>query len=348
MVPNRDIAWHAGNYYVNMHSIGIEHEGVAIQGATWYGEQLYEASAALVAYLAAKYGIPLDRAHIVGHAEVPGPTPQSQTAQHWDPGPFWDWGHFMDLLHAPIAPAETDGKIVTVDPAFATNQPPVSSCAGCTLLPPQSANFVYLRAAPSPTAPLIGDDALGSAGTTQASDWGDKAVTGATYVVTGRHGEWVAVDYGGKKAWIDDPPSAPVLLPADGRYVTPRAGKASIPVYGAAYPEASAYPAVVPVSQRPRVTPLQYTIPAGQRYVVIDRVHADYYWSPTMAQHLFVRGKTTYYQITFNHRFAFVRTSDVTVKAPTSSPAPTPRPTASPTPDATSTVTPSPTHVVAG
>src|SRR5579859_6299984 len=31
MVPNKDIAWHAGNYYVNIHAIGIEHEGVAIQ-----------------------------------------------------------------------------------------------------------------------------------------------------------------------------------------------------------------------------------------------------------------------------------------------------------------------------
>ena len=28
-VPTKDVAWHAGNWYVNMHSIGIEHEGFA-------------------------------------------------------------------------------------------------------------------------------------------------------------------------------------------------------------------------------------------------------------------------------------------------------------------------------
>ncbi len=35
-VQAKDVAWHAGNWYVNMHSIGIEHEGFAAQGATWY------------------------------------------------------------------------------------------------------------------------------------------------------------------------------------------------------------------------------------------------------------------------------------------------------------------------
>ena len=35
-VPTKDVAWHAGNWYVNMHSIGIEHEGFAPSGATWY------------------------------------------------------------------------------------------------------------------------------------------------------------------------------------------------------------------------------------------------------------------------------------------------------------------------
>ncbi len=55
MVQNKDVAWGAGNWYINMHSINIEHEGIAIEGATWYGEQLYQSSARLVRYLADKY-----------------------------------------------------------------------------------------------------------------------------------------------------------------------------------------------------------------------------------------------------------------------------------------------------
>ena len=74
-VKANDVAWHAGNWYVNMHSIGIEHEGFAAQGATWYTEALYRNSAKLVRYLAAKNNIPLDRAHIIGHDQVPGTVP---------------------------------------------------------------------------------------------------------------------------------------------------------------------------------------------------------------------------------------------------------------------------------
>ena len=74
-VKANDVAWHAGNWYVNMHSIGIEHEGFAAQGATWYTEALYRNSAKLVRYLAAKNNIPLDRAHIIGHDQIPGTIP---------------------------------------------------------------------------------------------------------------------------------------------------------------------------------------------------------------------------------------------------------------------------------
>jgi hypothetical protein len=340
MVPDHDIAWHAGNYYVNMHAIGIEHEGVAIKGATWYSEQLYESSAALVRYLAARFHIPLDRGHIVGHDGVPGPTPPAQAAQHWDPGPFWDWSHYMDLLQAPIAPSPVGGSpIVTVDPPFATNEPTITACSGCSPLPAQPSNFVYLHTAPGASAPLIGDAALGKVGTTQASDWSDKAVAGTQLAEVGHQGEWVAVDYGGQKAWIDNPPGAPVLLPGAGSFVTPRQGKTAIPVYGAPFPEMSAYPSWIK-KYRPKLTPLQYTIPQGQKYVVIDIVTADYYWAPSMTQHAYVKSPTQYYQIFFNHRFAFVRASDVQVKTftpppPTPTPTPPPSPTATPPPTAT-------------
>ena len=40
------------------------------------------------AILCRKFGIPVDRAHIVGHSEVPGAT-------HTDPGPAFPWEAFM-------------------------------------------------------------------------------------------------------------------------------------------------------------------------------------------------------------------------------------------------------------
>ncbi|MFJ9712035.1 N-acetylmuramoyl-L-alanine amidase [Streptomyces sp. NPDC101234] len=36
MVPTKDIAFHAGNYSTDLHSIGIEREGDAAHGAAWY------------------------------------------------------------------------------------------------------------------------------------------------------------------------------------------------------------------------------------------------------------------------------------------------------------------------
>ena len=31
MVPTNDVAWHAGNWWMNTHSVGIENEGFAIE-----------------------------------------------------------------------------------------------------------------------------------------------------------------------------------------------------------------------------------------------------------------------------------------------------------------------------
>ena len=51
-------------------------------------------------YLAARFDIPLDREHIIGHDDVPGPLDANYAGMHWDPGPWWDWGHYMALLGA--------------------------------------------------------------------------------------------------------------------------------------------------------------------------------------------------------------------------------------------------------
>ncbi|MER6948527.1 N-acetylmuramoyl-L-alanine amidase [Nonomuraea sp. NPDC000554] len=109
-VRTKDIAWHAGNWDFNARSIGIEHEGYLARGGTWYTEAMYQASARLVKYLAAKYDIPLDRAHILGHDNVPGSTPETLPGMHEDPGPYWDWAHYFDLLGSPF---EGTGRAAT-------------------------------------------------------------------------------------------------------------------------------------------------------------------------------------------------------------------------------------------
>ncbi len=89
-VREEDIAWHAGNWNYNVTSIGIEHEGW-VSEPSWFTEEMYRSSAQLAAYLAGKYNIPIDREHIIGHNEVPG-------ADHTDPGQYWDWDRYMNLV----------------------------------------------------------------------------------------------------------------------------------------------------------------------------------------------------------------------------------------------------------
>ncbi|MEU0989243.1 peptidoglycan recognition family protein [Streptomyces sp. NPDC005953] len=90
-VRERNVGWHAGNWDYNTRSIGIEHEGWVDQPA-YFTHALYESSAALTASICDRYGIPKDRAHIIGHHEVPG-------ADHTDPGPFWDWQRYIRLVN---------------------------------------------------------------------------------------------------------------------------------------------------------------------------------------------------------------------------------------------------------
>ncbi|MDP4508353.1 N-acetylmuramoyl-L-alanine amidase [Nonomuraea turcica] len=126
-VATRDIAWHAGNWDVNTRSIGIEHEGYLAKGGSWYTEAMYRASAKLVRYLADKYGIPLDRAHILGHDNVPGSTPKSVAGMHNDPGPYWDWAHYFDLMGSPLT-AVKGGDSVMIRPSYETNRPRFTGC----------------------------------------------------------------------------------------------------------------------------------------------------------------------------------------------------------------------------
>ncbi|TCP29966.1 N-acetylmuramoyl-L-alanine amidase [Scopulibacillus darangshiensis] len=316
MVRPRDVAWQAGNWYFNSHSIGIEHGGVAVDGASWYSEQMYHASAKLVKYLAKRFDIPMDSAHILGHENVPGLSPSNQSRMHWDPAAYWDWAHFYDVLGSPIHPqhGKNKGHIVTIKPNFHTNKPVLTY--GGKELDPQSANFVYLRTAPDFDAPLLSDQALhsdGAPGTTNITDWGDKAMTGQSFYKADSKGKWTAIYFAGQKAWFYNP-HGKNAVPSKGLIIQPKDGKDSIPVYGSAYPEAAAYEGTgVPAVN---VTPLQYTIPAGQRYAATGPIQPDYYYAKIYnapETNKVVEGNEEYYQISFNHRAAFVKKSDVEV-----------------------------------
>lgn len=316
-VKAKDVAWQAGNWYINSKSIGLEHEGFAALG-TWYTEAMYRSSAKLVRYLAAKHRIPLDRAHIIGHDNVPGTIPSTVRGMHWDPGPYWDWSHYFDLLGAPFRSTGTPYTgLVTINPDFETNKPAFTGCTEAGVpCPPRGSGSVILHTEPRADAPLLNDIALrpdGSPGTMHISDHSSRVETGQTFAIAERRGDWTAIWYLGQKGWFHNPSRSPSAVWSFGLVATPKKGRDSIPVYGRAYPEAAAYPAGVPVQA---VTPLQYSLPAGQKYSIGLATGSEYYWAVQFdpSNHTVVRGKTKYLQIQFGHRVMFVNAADVDIR----------------------------------
>ncbi|MEU9317237.1 N-acetylmuramoyl-L-alanine amidase [Streptomyces sp. NPDC048295] len=321
MVPTQNLAYHAGNYVTNMHSVGIEHEGFAAQGATWYTETQYQASAELVKYLAERFDVPLDRQHVIGHDNVVGPNSALASGVHWDPGPFWDWEHFMDLLGAPVHGRHGVGAIgtaVTIAPGFARNQNTVRICpdddpSGAT---PECADvrratdFVRLRTEPRASAPLFGDQALhpDGSGTTRINDWGSTAQAGQQFVVADKKGDWTAIWFSGSKVWFHNPHGRNTVVAPDATVVAP-VGAEAVKVYGTSYPD----PAEIPAGLSPSTqAPLNmYTVPAGQAYVTAatPRLTTDYF--PAAAKVVF--GGKRMYTIQYGHRTSLVYEGDMRV-----------------------------------
>ena len=162
MVSEANAAWHAGNEYYSLNSIGIEHEGYLNSPSTWYTEAMYRSSASLVCAIAKKYGIPVDQQHIIGHYQVPDPyllsasTAPGTNAQvqaapsnwggasnHYDPGfagSGWNWSYYLGLIRdcvnaASLSPVIIDSNANNNDPARArievsANWTSASSTAG--------------------------------------------------------------------------------------------------------------------------------------------------------------------------------------------------------------------------
>ncbi|WP_041625306.1 N-acetylmuramoyl-L-alanine amidase [Stackebrandtia nassauensis] len=312
-VKSEDVAWQAGNWSVNAHSMGLEHEGVAAEGS-WFTEAMYRSSAKLVKYLSKKFDIPLNRDHIIGHDNVPGTAPAKIAGMHWDTGPFWDWQHYFDLLGAPLEPGDGDNGVVMVAPDFDTNTPEM---IGCDVSNPQGscgkrgAAVVFLRSEPRADAPLLNDKGIkpdGTPATNRVNDVGSRAGTGQRFVVAEEKGDWTAVWYLGQKGWIHNPKDAPTLIPADGKAITPKSD--DVKVYGVPYPEAEAYEGTgVPVQDLP---PLPYTIDKGQSYSTPGKVDSEYYYAKEFeVPGILVEGDRSYYQIQLGGRLMYVDAADV-------------------------------------
>ena len=157
VLHEQDIAYHDGNFWSNMHSIGIEHVGFDANGYNYYNAAQYLASAKLVAYLLKKYNIPLDHNHIVAHGTVYAST--LAVWNHVDPGPYWLWDYYFNLISqqgVPNASTYAPPNTITLHPK--SDQQPDGSGGKETTA---NYNFFYLYNGPSTkssTIPQLGSN----------------------------------------------------------------------------------------------------------------------------------------------------------------------------------------------
>ena len=118
MVRDAYYAWHARCW--NQYSMGTEHEGF-VSNPAWFTETQYQVSGTLTRSKANKYGMSKDRNRIIGHDQKRISAWRSWMASigysssfyscndHTDPGPYWQWGHYMDIVRGtastPSAPS---------------------------------------------------------------------------------------------------------------------------------------------------------------------------------------------------------------------------------------------------
>ncbi|MGW2458023.1 N-acetylmuramoyl-L-alanine amidase [Streptomyces sp. NPDC001761] len=319
MVPTKNLGFHAGNYSTNLHSIGIEHEGYAAHGATWYTQSEYRATAELVKYLAEHFDIPLDRQHIIGHDNVLAPADRFTKDQHWDPGPSWDWERFMGLVGAPLSGRRGIGPVgsaVTMAPDFTRNEQAMELCPQddgsgatkeCTTVR-QASNFIALRTEPRADAPLFAEQSIhpNEPGTNRISDWGSAAQAGQQFVVAGVKGDWTAIWYSGSKVWFHNPHGRFTIPARDATIVRP-AGTESLKVFGTSYPDADEYPeGLSPSTQAPLS---MYSVPAGQAYVATAEPTPTDDFFPSSGKVVIGTGKM--YTIQYSHKTALIHADEV-------------------------------------
>ncbi|ROQ31817.1 N-acetylmuramoyl-L-alanine amidase [Streptomyces sp. PanSC19] len=317
MLENKNLAWHAGNWTHNMHAIGVEHEGFAIKEGSWYTEPQYRSSAALVKYLANKYGVPIDREHIIGHDEVALQTDTGVANLHWDAGPYWDWNYYMSLLGAPQGDKGAGGllragQVVRVVPPFTTaNQPALTT--GGTAVPGRPSNFGYLYTSPSTSATTLKDPYYTS-GWTEGSNYGNKVRAGGLYVVAEAQNDWTAIWYAGQKAWFQNPGGQYTVPVSGATTVKLKAGLASTKVFGRSFPDTAAYTAAGLEAPGDENAPLsKFDFLSDQAYVKAGPAVKGDDWFGSAQKN--VVGNVLFVPIRFHHKIVWVKQDDI-VEAP--------------------------------
>ncbi len=106
LVREANAAWHAVCW--NRWMFGTEHEGF-VDNPAWYTDTMYLSSAALFRHLCIRYNIPMTRNYIIGHGEKSNsawvtwlqqnfPSIDPNCNSHTDPGQYWDWNFYMQLI----------------------------------------------------------------------------------------------------------------------------------------------------------------------------------------------------------------------------------------------------------
>ena len=161
VVREKDVAFHAGNFWYNQHSIGIEHAGYDATGFQWYNATMYLASAQLVTYLLNKYHIPLDHNHIVAHGAIPSLYRESGP-NHIDPGPYWLWDYYLRLICLQQACEETPLVFQAPHMLVLHPQTSITPFARNGTETPANFNFFYLYKGPGTQSGLITQEGDGS------------------------------------------------------------------------------------------------------------------------------------------------------------------------------------------
>jgi N-acetylmuramoyl-L-alanine amidase/Fibronectin type III domain len=204
MVREKNIAWHAGNWDYNTRAIGIEHEGYAAYDL--YTRAEYQASAALAASICSRWGVPMDRTHVIGHYQVPDPNNPGLfggVGHHTDPGPYWNWTYYMQqaqndtqslpspphMMPDPVAVNGATGATVTWQPARTcraaaapiTGYTVVAQPGGATMTLPATATSATLTGLQEGTRYTLSVTATNSYGTDTATS--NSVIVGACTAV---------------------------------------------------------------------------------------------------------------------------------------------------------------------
>ncbi len=136
LVHEKDEAWAVLCW--NPITLNIEHEGYVSQ-PKYFTEAMYESSARLTAFMCQEYNIPEDSLHIFGHNAWTYPwfnlipflpyvqyvgTGYATCNNHTDPGKYWNWHHYFDLVHSYDT---TRANLVSSVPAASDKTVPVYS-----------------------------------------------------------------------------------------------------------------------------------------------------------------------------------------------------------------------------